>query len=326
MSALIISLDFELFWGVADAQSLASYGRNIEGVWKAIPRMLSLFRRHRIEAIWATVGMLMCRDHAQWRSIRPSLMPGYANSRYSSYGLGAMAMEHPQMFFARPLVEEILATPGQEVASHTYSHFYCGEQGATPAQLAADLECAAALAAELGLRLDSLVFPRNQDIPSFLPELARAGIRTYRGNPDQALYRDGHMPRGGALGRAARLADSWLPLTGHHLCQPRQTNGLTDIPASMFLRPRPRYAGALEPLRLARLKRAMTAAAMQDSMFHLWWHPHNFGVDLDRNLAVLEQVLAHFSFLRDAYGMRSLSMRAAACASEEPAMAPGLAA
>lgn len=36
MSSLVISLDFELLWGVADSRTLASYRHNIEGVYVAI--------------------------------------------------------------------------------------------------------------------------------------------------------------------------------------------------------------------------------------------------------------------------------------------------
>jgi hypothetical protein len=52
----------------------------------------------------------------------------------------------------------------------------------------------------------------------------------------------------------------------------------------------------------------MLHAARTDSFFHLWWHPHNFGVNLEQNLATLEELLRYFSVLRDNYGMRSLTM------------------
>ena len=33
----VISLDFELFWGVADTQTIAGYGPNVLGEWQAVP-------------------------------------------------------------------------------------------------------------------------------------------------------------------------------------------------------------------------------------------------------------------------------------------------
>jgi hypothetical protein len=38
------------------------------------------------------------------------------------------------------------------------------------------------------------------------------------------------------------------------------------------------------------------------------WHPHNFGVDTDRNMIFLQKVLREFSELRSRYGMQSLTM------------------
>ncbi len=56
----------------------------------------------------------------------------------------------------------------------------------------------------------------------------------------------------------------------------------------------------------------MKLAAAEDAVFHLWFHPHNFGVHLEENLQVLEAILQAFAFCRERYGMRSLSMSAVA--------------
>jgi hypothetical protein len=86
---------------------------------------------------------------------------------------------------------------------------------------------------------------------------------------------------------------------------------MVDIPASRFLRPVRRNA-ALERLRLWRITTAMETAARHRTLFHLWWHPHNFGVDLQENLAFLRDILDHFRTLQDRYGMRSMTMAALA--------------
>lgn len=308
LSSFVISLDFELFWGVADSRTIDGYRRNIEGVWSAVPRMLALFRQYGVRVTWATVGMLMCRDYAQWSRIYPSVFPEYRRRQCSTYSLDAAAREYSRLFFARPLVEQILATPGQELASHTYSHFYCGEEGATPAQFFADLACTNEISSELGVRFRSLVFPRNQVRKEFVDELPKAGFQSYRGNPDHWLYREGHRTPGGVAGRGVRFVDGWLPLSGTGVANAESNNGLVNVPASLFLRPWSRRLAALDPLRLARLRQAMTAAARTGGICHLWWHPHNFGVNTEKNLAVLEMLLQHYLQLRDRYGMQSMSM------------------
>ena len=151
MSALVISLDFEFFWGMIGSGTIQSYGAKVEGEWRAVPAMIALFEQYDVHATWATVGMLMCKDYKQWCALRPSVMPTYERKSYSTYSVAALARDFPELFFARPLVDQILATDGQELASHTYSHFYCGEVGTTVEQFAADLKCAQAIFDECGV-------------------------------------------------------------------------------------------------------------------------------------------------------------------------------
>jgi peptidoglycan/xylan/chitin deacetylase (PgdA/CDA1 family) len=310
MSAFIISLDFELFWGVADTANLASYGKNVQGEWTAIPGMLALFKRYNINATWATVGMAMCRDYAQWNEIRPAELPSYNNEVRSTYNYGALAREYPDLFFARPLLEKILETPGQELASHTYSHYFCNEEGSTTSQFLADMACADAIARDVGVSFSSIVLPRNQVVKKYVTLLPSLGINVYRGNADHWIYRNGHDLAGGLAGRAARLTDAWLPLRDATVHVEQIHSSLVDVPASLFLRPWSAPLAWLEPLRMKRLFEAMTAAAMSDGLFHLWWHPHNFGVEQAKNLNMLESLLQHFAILRDQMGMQSLPMRA----------------
>jgi hypothetical protein len=304
----VISLDFELFWGVSDSQTVTGYGRNVLGEWQAIPRLLALFGRHQLRVTWATVGMIMCRDYQHWRGIRAAVLPGYARAEISPYSMDSLVSEHPRLFFARPLVEQILATNGQELATHTYSHFYCNEAGATPEQFAADLACARSIAAEMGVSLQSVVFPRNQIVGKFLSVLPDAGIRVYRGNAQHWLYRNGDAVAGGIAGRAVRFADACLPLSGQCTVRAQEKDGLLNVPASLFLYPWCARQRSLLALRLHRVKQGMTTAARTGRIFHLWWHPHNFGVNLEENLALLETILQHYRVLADTYGMQSLCM------------------
>lgn len=308
MGSLVISLDFELFWGVSDSRTIQDYGKNVAGVWQAVPRLLSLFRNYEMRVTWATVGMIMCRDYRQWQEVRPAHMPGYVRTSCSNYEMGIPAMEHPELFFARPLVESILESPGQELGTHTYSHFYCDEPGATVEQFAADLHCAKFLASELGTVLTSLVFPRNQVRHEFLKAVEDAGIRVWRGNPLHPLYRNGHRAPGGVMGRALRLADSWIPVSGTRVTRPDSAEGMVNVPASLFLRPYSNALSKFDFLKLFRIKKDMTRAAANGGIYHLWWHPHNFGANLDENLFALENLLMHFKTLSDKFGMTSHSL------------------
>lgn len=308
---LTISIDFELYWGVRDTRRLEAYRSRLDGVRTAIPRMLDLFERNRIHATWATVGLLFCRDRDAALSAAPPERPRYENLALCPYRYLEQSTELDGRYhFAPELVEMIAATPGQEVATHTFSHYYCREAGQTLATFRADLAAATRIAAARGLRLRSLVFPRNQWNPDYVEVLAEHGIAAYRGNEDGWLYAATHHGGQNAVRRIGRLLDSYVNLSGHHTyaLESCDDGATLNFPASRFLRPYSARLAWLEGLRLRRIKQAMRHAARHGEVFHLWWHPHNFGIDTDQNMRFLAQVIAEFNRLRDRDGMRSLGM------------------
>ncbi len=52
----------------------------------------------------------------------------------------------------------------------------------------------------------------------------------------------------------------------------------------------------------------MLAAAKEGAFYHLWWHPHNFGRHIDKNLAMLEELLQYYQELQRDYDFQSYSM------------------
>jgi hypothetical protein len=83
---------------------------------------------------------------------------------------------------------------------------------------------------------------------------------------------------------------------------------LIDVRSSRFLRPASRRLRPLEPLRLRRITGGLSRAAKSGTIYHLWWHPHNFGADPGYSLKFLERVLQHFHRLSQTCGMRSSTM------------------
>ena len=209
----------------------------------------------------------------------------------------------------------IAAVPGQELATHTFAHVYCAEPGQTREAFAADLAAAHEAARPYGVPMRSIVFPRNQHNPAYDGVLREAGITVYRGNARGWVYRP---MRGAEETRGLRLArrmDAYLPVTGAQgwaWDALRPVDGLSNVPASILLRPHQPGSAALNALSLRRVLRAMESAARARRVMHLWWHPHNFGADLDANLARLRALLGTFAACRARWGMRSLTMAAAA--------------
>ena len=54
----------------------------------------------------------------------------------------------------------------------------------------------------------------------------------------------------------------------------------------------------------------MLHAARNKKLFHLWWHPHNFGVNLAENIQFLERIMQYYNELNTRYGFQSITMSA----------------
>jgi peptidoglycan/xylan/chitin deacetylase (PgdA/CDA1 family) len=317
--ALVISLDFELAWGVRDVPGIEPYRRHLLGAREVVPRLLDLFAERGVAATWATVGFLFADGRDEALAFAPAERPAYADPRLDPYRplegrdpgerVGRSERDDP-LHFAPSLVRRIAAAPGQELASHTFSHLTAMEAGVSYASFEADLHAAQAIARAHGGPLRSLVLPRHQVRADFLPAIAGAGFVAHRGPEPHRLAR----PRAGLDDpltiRGARLLDAYLPLTGANTAAwPRpDAFGLVDVPESRFLRPALPRLRPLEPLRVGRVVGAMTAAARTGGICHVWWHPHNFGADPDANLANLRAILDAFERLRGEWGFASFTM------------------
>lgn len=312
-ATFVISLDFELFWGLRDHRRLEAIGPRLLGVRKAVPALLELFQRYGIRATWATVGFLFARSREEMLSCLPRRLPAYARTELSPYAhiaeIGANEKEDPY-HFAPSLIAEIAATPGQEIGSHTFSHYYCLEEGQTIEDFRADLRASLAMARKEGIILRSLVFPRNQVRREYLEVCRKLGFTAYRGTPPLWPHRPGAEGETSMIRRVARAADSVLPLTGnrcvgaHHLWHRTPL----DVPASRFLRPFAERSTLLSRLQLHRILREIDHAVHTGGLYHLWWHPHNFGLHLQDHLQVLTAILERFQKWKNMGRIESLTM------------------
>ena len=78
-------------------------------------------------------------------------------------------------------------------------------------------------------------------------------------------------------------------------------------PASRFLRP-VETQGFLRKLKIKRIKNEMTMVAIKGEIYHLWWHPHNFGDNSRQSLRDLEEIISHYTMLSTKYNFESLNM------------------
>jgi peptidoglycan/xylan/chitin deacetylase (PgdA/CDA1 family) len=311
----IISLDFELMWGVRDKKTVESYGANIMGVREVIPALLDLFSEYGIHATFATVGFLFARSKEELKEYIPGILPDYPLEKYSPYKNNYIqnignSEEDDIYHYAGSLIELIQQYPEQEIASHTFSHYYCLEN-ASPASFEADLLAAKNIAAIYNVDLKSIVFPRNQYSQIHIDICKKSGFTSYRGNESSYLYRPRKNEEHDKKVKALRLIDSYANISGHHCfdLSYKEKEEIINIPASRFLRPYSPKLKWFNPVRISRIKNSLTYAAQHGQWYHLWWHPHNFGSNLDENLATLKEILDHYKHLSSEYGIRSSSMK-----------------
>lgn len=324
--ALVVSLDFELLWGIRDFDHTGKRGK-ILLTRQAALQMLELFKKYEIHATWATVGFLFFESRDSLLAGVPSSLPAYANTALSPYAALAIEIgvdeEEDPLHYAPSIIRQILATPHQELATHTFSHYYCLEDGQTPQDFESDLQAAIRAAEKYNSKIRSIVFPRNQYADPYLQVCAQNGIQAFRGNESvwfrQTQKREVHRHW---LRRLLRLLDAYVDVSGDNAYPlPENPRLPINIPASRYLRAYSKRFRIFEPLRLRRIVSAMTRAAQTGRIFHLWWHPEDFSGNVEDNLRFLEQVLKEYRQLHERHGMQSLNMAEVTCLALSPSSA-----
>ena len=307
--SLVISLDFELIWGVFDHVELQDKITYFNNTLKAIPEILSIFEKNSIHVTWASVGMLFNENWEQWFSNFPQELPTYENTALNPYEYGKKhqksGLDH--YFFAPQIIKDIQSIKGQEIGTHTYSHYYCLEKGQNSYQFESDIQKAVEIAKIAGVELKSLVFPRNQFNQGYLDVCYKNNIQTVRTNPT-AWYWDTNKPNS-LTTKIVRSSDAYLPLGKKSYPESDIEAGLVvGQMASRFLRPQ-HTLDLLNKARLLRIKNEIRNAAKLGEVYHLWWHPHNFGLDSAGALKALKSIIAEFAYCREKYGMQSQTMQ-----------------
>ena len=304
----VISLDYELMWGVRDHATRERYGPNVLGGREAIPAMLDLFERRGIRATWATVGALLCESKDELL-VRAEYAACKGAEIAQLEAIGPDERRDPY-YFGASLARRIATCPGQEIGTHTFSHRCALEQGETVAGVSADVASALAQLKEWGIQCKSIVFPRNQYGPEQLEACRSLGLSHFRGNEVKWFYAPAPGKEQTKARRLCRLIDSYIDLSGPNVSRPDEAGDgpLFNVASSRFLRPFSKRLSPLDGLRMRRIEKAMQEAAVNGGTFHLWWHPENLGKNLSENMTILTKVLDWFERLRDEYGMHSRAM------------------
>lgn len=309
----VISLDFELFWGIRDKFTFEQYGENVLGVWEALPKMLELFSKYGIHATFATVGAMFSKDFDDLNQFIPQLKPNYLDSNLSPYHtyIEDSKNHDEKYFYGKNLIDLVKKSGNHEIGTHTFSHYYALEPGQTKKEFSEDLDAAIAIARSININLNTFIFPRHQINPDYLNLFRKKGIKIYRETEKAWFHSADRGANETVLKRGFRYLDYFVGF-GYQHCQDLKEikNGdLYAIRASRWLRPYKKSESRFDFLKLRRIKKQMRYAAKNGKIFHLWFHPHDIGIHQDINFRMLEEILKYYQKMHLEFGMISLNMK-----------------
>jgi hypothetical protein len=278
----------------------------------AVNGILALFERYDIHATWATVGLLNNSNIEQLETEKNDAPIPYAIKRYSPFPITSekYGSFDPNLLFGRTEIRSILNQTNQELASHTYSHLYCCEDGISPVDFELDCQRMTELGQELNQPFTSIVFPRNQVSEDALATLDQEKYSAYRGNQENKYWKNSRFENESFLKKVMRVLDAYYKVSktsAYKIGELKKTEALINIPASRFFRPHSSKLW-LEKRKIKRIKKEMLRAAKNETVYHLWWHPHNFTTHLQESLDQIEELLAYQLVLKAKFGLESLNM------------------
>lgn len=307
----VLSLDFELSWGIIEMPYLDNYRKNIVGVHTVIPKLLALADKYDVHLTFGIVGFLYFENQEALLNQLPVEQPSYSRKELSPYKYLKERTLENRTHFAPELIRKIKENGNHEIGSHTFCHYYCQEKGQSLKEFTDDIHHAVNVAKKEEVKLYSLIFPRNQCNGQYLEKCRDVGFICYRGNEMNRFHPD--KPQNIIINgfvRFVRFLDTFINITGSN-CYSRKTlsiEPIVNIPASRFFRHYSSPLKWLQPLKVKRIKNGMKHAAMNGEIYHLWFHPHNIGYNQDENLKQLEDIFSYYQKLRTQNNFTSVTM------------------
>ena len=308
--ALCISLDFEKFWGIHDVANLKDVEQNMLKVSGVVTDLLALFNKYDIHCTWAVVGLLNFENLEALSQTKLSNAVSYIDVNLSPLPVSKFKLDDFSFdaFLAQTEIQQIKNTKHQELASHTFSHFYCLEKGITKIDFKKDIDLFKQFVAT---DVKSIVFPRNQIDENCLKVCAENGMTSYRGNQPNRFWKNTAYTNEKLSQKIGRTLDAYIKITKDNFSDwktlGQKSKGMVNIPASRFFKPA-KFPGFIERLKLKRIKKQMLESAKTNTIYHLWWHPHNFTSNTEANFKQLETIFVYYQQLVKDYDYQSLNM------------------
>jgi peptidoglycan/xylan/chitin deacetylase (PgdA/CDA1 family) len=279
---LIISLDCEGKWGMADKISARYDYIKEESLLEAYRSLLDAFKCFQISATFAFVGAFTLNNKE--RVVFQDLLRDtiYNGQNWLRHFRAAVTEDRLDGWFC-PEAFDLVKQTDHEIASHGFCHVPFDDPSTPRAALEADIDSAVFVAREKGVDLETFVFPRNTVQHTDLLESRR--FLGYRGalKPPNRLW---------SLGREFNVF-----CKSHR--HSRVGDKISEIPPGYFFNWRSGLRRRIPKfVTVARWRGIIADAVESDGVAHLWLHPHNI-IDGPETLDVLRDVLRLAAEYRD---------------------------
>lgn len=290
----MISLDCEGKWGMADhLQPYHHAALTTDALTQVYERLVRLFAEFEIPVTFAFVmAFVLGEDEV---ADFPELLPdGKQDDWLQHYWRDRADGRHEG--WHQPDALEIVRTAAiHEIGSHSFCHRPLLEGQIDEASVEAELAAATRVADRRGVKLETLVFPRNQ--VAHVDRLSAHGIAGYR--TARSALRFGPL-------RLSLLREFMVAFASDPV-EPDQRP--VPIPAGHFLNWRHGPRRHVPPAVTTRRWRSMVDhAAANGGLAHMWFHPHNLITAPDTE-GPLRAVLAHVAKRRDAGEIEVVTQR-----------------
>lgn len=282
-----ISIDLELLWG-RRAGDYASFKTSVLKERMIIDQILSMCKKNKIHATWATVGHVFLNTCSSRNEIRhPEIIRNFQlhGSDWFSVDPGTSFIRNPE-WYGGDILAKIQKTPFQEIGSHSFSHINFAKRYTSSESAESEIKACVSLAKKMKLRLVSFVYPYNSI--HYLAILKKYGFLCFRGKESHWYSK---LPS--FLEKGFQLFDLFLPISPP-VCSPTQEGGLLNIQGSYyFLSHRGFRKLVPKGLRFKKAKIGIEMAIEKKEVFHMWFHPIDIISDQDSLLNELGQILEY---------------------------------
>lgn len=286
---VVLSLDFELGWGVLDSSLWRQRENNgvYERMRSIMPELLGLMADLEMPATWALVSSMLCPTVDK-------VEIGHLKQGYRNAVASFLKEAKPSTWNAIDLCELLLQDNRQEIATHSATHLYVSHEDADERSYVEDIGLSLEQLLEFtGVKSSSIVYPRDQ--VDWKDAIAKEYRLDGRLNPAFGM-------RSGPLARAAR---AFRNLGGNYPLSSVSIGAYDEIyhGGSIYFNWQANKYARLKRYILARqIDRLLSDIRLRNragQVCHIWLHPFNLSESGDL-FSFFKKTLISLADLRDA--------------------------